>query len=141
MDFNHLLNHPHATFHDSILERLEIDYVGKKACLQFQISTGDPESKDPVVRESMRSGQLNITGLLFLTIEPPDESYPYQKAEGLWVDEGEVGEGIPKNMLKLPKNLPPGAFVHWFFVNDWNSLYLSRQLRWSLTDYEIWILI
>ena len=100
--------------------------MGKKACLQFQISTGDPDSKDPVVRESMRSGQLNISGLLFLIIEPPDERYPYQKAEGLWIDEGEVVDRVPKNMPKLPKNLPPGAFVHWFFVTDWNSfIYLA----------------
>jgi len=126
MDFNHLLNHPHATFHNSILERVEIDYVGKKACLQFQISTGDPNSKEQSVRKSMRSRQLNITDLLFLTIEPPDEKYPHQKASGLWIDAGEVGDGIPKSMPKLPKNMLPGAFVHWFYVNDWNSfIYLS----------------
>jgi len=72
--------------------------------------------------------------LLFLIIEPPDENYPYQKAEGLWIDEGEVGDGVPKNKPKLPKNLPPGAFVHWFYVNDWNSfIYLAAtgaEFKW-----------
>jgi hypothetical protein len=121
MNLDHLLNHPHATFHDSILERVEIDYVERKAILKFQICIGGPNSKKQSLHEGKRSGQLNITGLLFLVIEPPDEKYPYQKARGLWIDDGEVGAGVPKSMTKLPKNLPPGAFVHWFFVDEWNS--------------------
>ena len=126
MNLDNLLNHPHATFHDSILERVEIDYVERKAYLQFQICTDDPNSKEQSLRESKRSGQLNITVLLFLSIEPPDEKYPYQKASGLWIDEGEVGDGVPKSMPKFPKNIPPGAFVNWFYVNDWNSfIYLA----------------
>ncbi len=46
MNLGHLLNHPHATFHDAILEHVEIEYVERKAVLKFQICIGDPNSKE-----------------------------------------------------------------------------------------------
>jgi hypothetical protein len=70
-------------------------------------------------------GRLTLFGFLFCAIEPPDPQYPYQKAEGLWIARSGSANS-QKLPTKLPDTLPKGAFVHYFFINDWNAfIYLS----------------
>ena len=128
MNLDELLNCPNGTFHDSTIERIEIDYLARTAKLQVQVSTGDPDATDPELRESKKLGRLLISGLLFLVIDPPDESYPYQTANGLWVSEREFTPGELPGTSALPKNLPPNTFAHLFFVQEWNScIYLAAS--------------
>jgi len=121
MDLDQLLDHPHGTFHDSIIERVEIDYLNRTARFQIQICTGDPEATKPELRESSKPGFLLISGLLFIAMDPPAEGYPYQSRDGLWICAYEIHPGITKGSEPLPKDLPANASVHRFFVSEWNS--------------------
>ena len=114
-------------FHDAKLKRIDIDYVKREAKLDLQASIGNPESQDEEMRDAYRAGRLILSGFLFCVIEPPDPRYPYQKAAWLWIaDSGPVNSAeIP---IKLPEPLPKGAFIHYFFVNDWNAfIYLAAM--------------
>jgi hypothetical protein len=115
---------------------MDIDYSARTVRLGFNVNVGDPDAGDKAVRERRRRGSFLISGLIFLVIDPPDPKYPYQASGGLWIpDDGEVTADVPKNAPALPGNLPSGAFVHYFFVNPWNSfIYLAAtgaEFRWS----------
>ena len=128
MDLDKLLDHPHGTFHDSTIERVEIDYRNKTARFQIQICTGDPEATEPELRESSKLGFLLITGLLFIAMDPPDERYPFQSSDGLWISDDEIIPGVTKGTESLPKNLPPNASTYRFFVSEWNSfIYIAAE--------------
>ena len=119
---------PHATFHDAWIERLTLDYFVRNAVIDCSICIGNPDSKDAETREARRSGRLKIQGLLYCAIDPPKSSYPHKNSDGLWVaGDGPVGtDGISGE--GLPANLPDGAFVHYFFVNDWNAfIYIAGE--------------
>lgn len=119
---------PHATFHDAEIERLTLDYVAREAVLDCSICIGDPDATDEEARGARRKGHLTISGLLYCTIDPPDPSYPYQDAGALWmVGDGPVGSNGVSGK-HLPTNLPDGAFVRWFFINDWNAfIYIAAE--------------
>lgn len=121
MNLDSLLVRRTATFHDSVIERIELDYLKRNACLHLQINTGDPDAEGPGERDRREAGALTISGLLFLVMEPPDETYPYQSNEGLWIKDDEITSQTPGISAQLPWNLPQDAFVHRFFVDEWNS--------------------
>jgi hypothetical protein len=106
--------------HDAILGRIDIDYIERKARLDIQVSVEDAESQQKHGDGEHRLGQLTLSGLSFCVIEAPDRRYPYQETKGLWIaDSGPVKTGDIS--IKLPGLLSQGAFVHYFFVNDWNA--------------------
>ena len=121
MNLDSLLGRPTATFHDSIIERIEVDYLKREAIIHLQIETGNPYASAHAERERKDPGRLTISGLLYLVVEPPDETYPFQSDEGLWIKDDEITSQTPGVSARLPWDLPPGAFVHRFFVDDWNS--------------------
>ena len=128
--------YPHASFHDATLHRLDIDVLKGRASLSLRIWVGDPEERDKPSRATCRSGVLVVTGLLFCALDPPDKRCLYEHPQGLvglgglWLaDDGEVTAEVPTGAAaRLPLPLPEGAFLHYFFVNDWNSfIYLSGR--------------
>jgi len=131
MDLDQLLDHPHGTFHDSTIERVEIDYLNRTARFQVQICTGDPNATEHELRESSKPGSLLISGLLFIAMEPPDERYPYQSKDGLWISDTEIVPGVTKGTESLPKNLPANASVYQFFVSEWNSFIYIAATHFS----------
>ncbi len=76
------------------------------------------DEEDP---EVYRAAQLTLSQLLFCVMEAPDSKYPYQEEKPLWIGAGSVENSEAPSSTQLPKPLPEGAFVHWFFVNDWNA--------------------
>ena len=131
MDLDQLLDHPHGTFHDSTIERVEIDYLNRTARFQVQICTGDPESTEPELREGLKSGVLLISGLLFIAIDPPDERYPYQSGGGLQISDDEILPGMTAGTESLPKNIPTNASAFRFFVSEWNSFIYVAATHFS----------
>jgi len=103
-------------FHDARIKSIKIDYVNRVATFDMDIWVADEE--DP---EIYRAAQLTLSKLLFCVIEAPDSKYPYHEEKPLWVDAGSVENAEAPSSTRLPKPLPEGAFVHWFFVNDWNA--------------------
>jgi hypothetical protein len=51
----------------------------------------------PERREAYKEGQLEISGLLFLAIEPPGASYPFQDNPELIVDGCDMTNVIDKS--------------------------------------------
>ncbi len=113
----------HATFHDATINKIELDYKNKKAIFHCQLLIGDPNSDNEEIRESKRLGQLSLSGLHYCVIEPPDPSYSYQDADGLWITSDGPLKGSDKftKEKKLPSNLPENAFIYRFFISDWNA--------------------
>ncbi|MBI2413957.1 MAG: hypothetical protein HYV24_12205 [Deltaproteobacteria bacterium] len=114
-------------FHDAKLKRIDIDYEKREAKLDLQASIGNPESEDEKLRDTYRSCRLILSGFIFCIIEPPDTRYQYKEVSLLWItDSGSVSPAMI--LTKFPYQLQKGAFVHYFFVNDWNAfIYLSAM--------------
>ena len=126
---------PHATLHDAEIERVTLDYATRQAVFDCSLYVGDPDS-DGEAREAQSTGRLVFTDFLYCVIEPPDTAYLYQDRDRLRVtSDGPVG-GDKDPGRHLPKNLPEGAFAHWFFINDWNAfIYVAaRKVAFEWTD-------
>jgi len=128
--------HPHASFHDATLTRLEVDYLARRATFSLRVWVGDPDAEERSMRQISRTGKLVVTGLLFCALDPPDRRCLYEYPQGLvglgglWIaDDGEVTEEQPAGAAsKLPLPLPSDAFLHYFFLNDWNSfIYIAGR--------------
>jgi len=119
--------------HDANLARLDIDYVNRETRFHIQIDVSDAESEDSSVQH--RLGYLTLSGLLYCVVEPPDPQYPYGNNSGLWITSSApvTSEDV---LAKLPGPLPQGAFIHYLFVNDWNSFIyvaaMDARFEWSL---------
>jgi hypothetical protein len=66
-------------------------------------------------RETYRAAKLELRGLAYFAVEPPDPKYPYAKPGAITVDLCDVEDG---------SSLPPiqsGMFASRFFVSEWNA--------------------
>jgi hypothetical protein len=103
--------------HDAEVKAIAVDYETASVTLRVDIWVGsmdDPRDK----REAYKSGHLEITGLIFLVMEPPDSGYAYKNGPELIIDAVGVGKGLDTELLKT---VPIGAFVRTFWVNQWNA--------------------
>jgi hypothetical protein len=118
--------YPHASFHDAVIETINIDYLKREVVLQCVLYVGNPDD-DVIPREA--KGQLTLTGLLYLAIEPPDEKYSYDE-DGLDISyDGPVATTPFKSPIPtLPQDIPENAFVHCFYINNHNRfLFLAAS--------------
>ena len=102
--------------HDARLEALSVDWMGAEVVMRVRVMISERQDSDRLL-------SVTVTGLAFCAIEPPQEEDPsrgYQliPAGGLWIDSG-AGDGGAEVASRLP-SIPPGAFLRWFFVRDWN---------------------
>jgi hypothetical protein len=106
-------------FHDAQIHDLKIDYMIGSAVIRMTFDFGSPKGPKP---EDYRTGELRVSGLFFLTIDPPDPSYPYVP-DGCALNVS----GDPAKMDTFPaletlaQTFPPGVSCYRFFVNEWNS--------------------
>ena len=115
-------------FHDVEVSRISVDYVKREIKLTCTIPIGfwNTPNRDGLT-EGEKRGTLLLTGLLFVSFEPPDENYPYEDGEGITItSEGsattaEFKERYAAYLAKMPQNLPEEAFLHYFYVVDWNT--------------------
>lgn len=69
----------------------------------------------PDRREAYRGARIEISGLLFLVMEPPDPKYPFEDAN-LRID------GCDMNLKsELLQTIPADAFFRSLWVSDWNA--------------------
>lgn len=115
-------------FHDVEVSRINIDYIGREVELEYTLPIGWWNSPNrEALTEGEKKGKLLFTGLLFITIEPPDENYPYEDSSGIEITaEGaattqDFKEKYAAHLAKMPQNLPEDAFLHYFYVVDWNT--------------------
>lgn len=113
-------------FHDASLKKIHIDYIKREANLEIDVHIGTPEDK----KETYRTVSLKLDGLQFYVIEPPDPQYFLQGTKGHWIADSAPLESLESEKLpkKLIECLPKGAFIHYFFISDWNAfIYLAAM--------------
>ena len=108
-------------FHDTQIKKINLDYANREARLDLEIWIGTDSSTKGEDPDTYRAAQLILSQLLFCVIEPPDPNYSYQEGKPLWVDAGSSPYTQISTSIRLPEPLPEGAFIHWFFVNNWNA--------------------
>ncbi len=118
-------------FHDAEVRLIMIDYVQRKATLELFVFVGSFDAP-PARREAYKEGSLEISGLLFAVIEPPDPSYPFTKAASMRVAACDMKQSLNSGLLSV---LPKGSFVQSFFVTEWNSFIhlagMDADLAWK----------
>lgn len=101
--------------HDAEIERIAIDYAARELTLEVSVWVGSMDDSER--REAYKNGRIEISGLLFLVMEPPDPKYPFGTL-GLTVD----GCDMSKNLhIELLQSVPAGSFVRSLWVNEWNA--------------------
>jgi hypothetical protein len=116
--------------HDAEVRRISVDYEHRNLGIDVDIWVGkmtDPSEK----REAYRKGRIEISGLLFLVMEPPDAGYPFANGD-LRID----GCDLRKNLdRKLLDSLPAEAFFRSFWVSEWNAFIhiaaTEAQISWK----------
>ena len=119
-------------FHDSYVSVVTIDYVDRKATMDVEVWVGNTASPHEAEREKWRPGRLELSGLVFCTIDPPVSSYDYAKPAPLWIDLC-PSDALRTDHLNLPQSVPEGAFVSHLFVSQWNAYIHVAALEASLT--------
>jgi hypothetical protein len=128
--------YPNATFHDSLIESLLLDYVRGEVTFVFAIPVAERDV-DPIYER----GTLRFSGLLSFAVEPPRD-LPLQLNKGLWVtSDGSLPDSRVNISSSLPTVIPENAFYHYFFVSDTNSfiVVVATEVRfeWSLTKHAV----
>ena len=111
-------------FHDVRVNNICIDYFKREVALECVLPIGFWNSPNREgLSEGDKEGTLVFTGLLYIVIEPPDETYCYEDSKGIEISgEGSIQRGEFKSPLpKLPRDLPEDAFIHYFHVSEWNA--------------------
>lgn len=102
---------------DSEVARLDINYVDRTARMDVQVWVGDMGDL-PERREAYRNGRIEISGLLFLIVEPPDPEYPFTASRALRIAGCELRKSVDPLLLQ---SLNGQFFSYSFFVHEWNS--------------------
>src|SRR5271157_2140727 len=71
--------------HDAEVRGIHIDYGLHRLTLDVDVWVGTLDDP-PGQREAYKSGQLDISGLIFLVMEPPDANYPYRISSEITID-------------------------------------------------------
>jgi hypothetical protein len=99
-------------FHDALLLRLSVDYRIGEAVMGIEVVVNDERTPE------YREGLLRMSGVHFLVVDAPGPNAILNSPRRSRID---AGSGHPsRSTIDLP-SLPPGHFLHWFFVNDWNA--------------------
>ena len=102
--------------HDAEVQSLSVDYKQGRLTFDIRVWVGRMgESLEP--REAYKNGRLEISGLLFLVMEPPDPKYPFT-GPAVTIDGCEMRKNLSGELLK---SLPHGSFFRSLWVNEWNA--------------------
>ena len=103
--------------HDAEVQRVSVDYQERKLTLDLSVwmgNMGDPAE----AREAYRMARLELSGLNFLVMEPPDPTYPFKDSAGLTIDGCDMSKNLNNTLLK---SVPDSVFVRSLWVNEWNA--------------------
>lgn len=103
--------------HDSRLCRVSVDYQLCTLEAEVEIWTGKMDEA-PEQRETYRRGRIEISGLIFMVMEPPDPKYPFLNSAHLTIDGCDQRQNLGAALLK---SLPKKSFFRSFWVGEWNA--------------------
>jgi hypothetical protein len=106
--------------HDAQLLWLTLDLARSTLTLEVEVDgsaseTGEEEG------EPTRA-KITVTGLCYFKLDPPDVLNPYAIGTATLIDTGDdpVQKGLVEN--EVATKLPRGSFLHWIYLNGWNSI-------------------
>jgi len=102
--------------HDSSLHGIALDYVNRIARFTVDLWVGGMDLPAGPERERERRAELEFTGLLYCSIDPPDFRPGYHSA----LESGPAWL-MESNPVDPRSPLPEDAFEARMFVSDWNS--------------------
>jgi hypothetical protein len=115
--------------HDAEIQRMAVDYEKRNVTLELAVWVGNMDDP-PERREAYKSGRIEISGLLFLVMEPPDPKYPF-KTSDLTIDGCDMSKNLDGELLR---SLPADSFFRSLWVNEWNAFIhiaaRSADLMW-----------
>ena len=103
--------------HDAELQDICVDYVQRRLTLQLQIWVGDLDGPSEK-REAYQKARIEISGLQFFAIDPPDPAYPYSDSKPSRIDISDMSKNLDERLLA---SLPAGTFFSSIWVNNWNG--------------------
>lgn len=120
--------HEHATFHDSELQSIQLDFTSGSAKLQFLIPCGFLPGNEL----NYHPGTLEFTGLLFYFVEPSVFLSQANDKASLWItSDGALPDEEVDLGIELPRDLPEEAFAHYFYASTTNSFIVISALQGS----------
>src|SRR5579862_191828 len=106
-------------FHDAWIKSINLNFKNHSILIDLDLCVGNPEDVNP---DEMRSGTLKVLSPYLFLIDPPDSKHQLMPSQGsLWIDGDTVKTGQNAELDKFRTQLPPGACLYRFFVDDWNS--------------------
>ncbi len=98
--------------HDAYLEGIVLDWLGARLELTIRLMMSEHQDMD-------QRACVTVRGLVYCSIDPPELSGDVAMPKaGLWIDTGSNAVDN-KPGAALPET-PPGCFLQWIFVHDWN---------------------
>ena len=119
------------TFHDSLLRTLSANFAKRTAEFVLDVCVGDPDAATESERERRRAARLELAGLEYLVVDPPDPKYPYRAHRPVDIDP--CG---PDQSMTARYPVPQGAFAGRFFVSDWNAFIHFAAMQVAVTWLE-----
>lgn len=118
--------------HDAQVQRLSIDYGQRTLTAEVSVWVGDLSGPSET-HEEYRPGQIEITGLIFVIMEPPDPSYPFSNSTKLTIDGCDLRQHLDVELLK---SLPEKSFFRSLWVGEWNAFVhvAATDARFSWVD-------
>lgn len=122
--------HMYATFHDSELESINIDFATRSINLGFMIPCGFlPEDE-----LSYRRGTLEFREILFYSVEPSIYRSEANDKPALWItSDGPLPDSAVEVSGELPDDLPEDAFAHYFYASTTNSFFVVAAREATFT--------
>lgn len=114
--------YPFASFHDAKIHAIHLDYKTRVLQMECTLWLGDLDAPTTEQREATAPGILTISGLLYYVIEPPHINSCFEDGSMDITSDGNVATTQFQAPLPELPPVPEEAFLHWFFVNNWNSL-------------------
>ena len=102
--------------HDAEVQCIAVDYARRSVTLDLAVWVGDMDDP-PERREAYKQGRIEISGLLFFVMEPPDPKCPFMTSD-LRIDGCDQRKNLDGALLR---SLPGDSFFRSLWVNEWNA--------------------
>lgn len=119
MTFEDVENELPNGFHDMELYGMRLDWAEGSMTMDLNFWVGDLSGPN---REAYKPGTLQITGLCFCSIDPPDSTYPFMPdGSPLNISGDAAGPETFASFEGLSQKLSAEASCYRFFVHEWNA--------------------
>jgi hypothetical protein len=112
-------------FHDAEITKFVWDFAAESAAFEVILLVGDPDGEDYEAREARRNGTLEVSGIVFVAIDPPFprglDPRPYKPSGAFQIDGVVTDEKVFAVLPKLKPELPPDTEIFSFYVINSNS--------------------